>query len=102
MMGAYIRFMIGIVVMYLTPLLIIVMFSRPIKRHFASRNIPLKAADLLVPFLLLGIHLFSQRLTEQSYVPYFFLFVFSFGIFLASWIYYKKKELYFNHFFRTW
>jgi len=61
-MGSYLRFMINVFILYITPLLVLLFFSGAIKRHFNSRKINLKAADLLVPFLLVGLHLFSDSL----------------------------------------
>lgn len=102
MVGEYLRFMITVFVVFLLPVLILILFSQGIQKHLLSRRIHLKTADLLVPFLLVGIHLFSLSLWEMNIVLYFLLFLFSFGIFLAFYIFYKKKELYYVSFFRTW
>lgn len=101
-MGAYLRFMIGLFIMYLIPIVTIVLFSRPIRNHFMKHNIMVKVADLLVPFLLVGIHLFSMQSLDVSYFPYLLLFIFGFGIILSIYIYIQKKEFYLRTFFHIW
>ena len=101
-MGAYLRFMIGLFIMYLIPIVTIVLFSRPIRNHLMKHNIQVKVADLLVPFLLVGIHLFSMQSLNVSYFPYLLLFIFGFGIILSIYIYIQKKEFYIRTFFHIW
>lgn len=101
-MGTYIRFMMGVFVLYITPVLILILLSRQINNHFKKVHLKLKAADLLVPFLLMGIHLFSYRYAHVSYFPYFLLFLFTFGMILALSIYVKKEKLKFVDFFLVW
>lgn len=101
-MATSFRFLMGLFVLYITPILILLVFSKKIDRHFLRNQLKCKTADLLVPFLLMGIYLFSSDGLVKPYFPYFLLFLFTFGILLVTALYFKVNELHIRQFLFVW
>ncbi|MEK6190201.1 MAG: DUF3397 domain-containing protein [Carnobacterium alterfunditum] len=92
----------GKVILYCLPIILLALFSNAIQRHFKKQNSAIKLADLLVPFLILGIHILSQLTYGFSLIPYFLIFIFSLGIVILLIIAVKKGEILYISFFKTY
>lgn len=93
---------IGKVILYCLPIILLLLFSKPIQRHFKRQNSAIKLPDLLVPFLILGIHMLSELAYGFSILPYFLIFIFSLGIVILLIIAVKKGEILYRSFFKTY
>ena len=93
---------IGKVILYCLPIILLLFFSKPIQRHFKRQNSAIKLPDLLVPFLILGIHMLSELAYGFSILPYFLIFIFSLGIVILLIIAVKKGEILYRSFFKTY
>jgi len=94
--------MIGKVILYCLPILLLLFFSKGIKSHFKRQKSAIKLPDLLVPFLILGIHILSELTYGSSLIPYFLIFIFGLGIVLLLIIAVKKGEILYGSFFKTY
>lgn len=92
----------GKVMLYCLPIILLALFSKPIQRHFKRQNSAIKLPDLLVPFLILGIHILSELAYGFSLLPYFFIFIFSLGIVILLIVAVKKGEILYRSFFKTY
>jgi hypothetical protein len=95
-------FNLGDIVLYLIPIFLLYLFSKSVNRHFGNQQIKIKLADLLVPYLMVGIQILSIDTFEISIFPYFLIILFSLGIIIAVLIAYKKGEIIYSRFFRTY
>lgn len=94
--------MIGKVILYGLPISLLALFSKAIQRHFKRQNSAIRLPDLLVPFLILGIHIFSELTYGFSLLPYFLIFIFSLGIVILLIVAVKKGEILYRSFFKTY
>ncbi len=88
--------------LYLMPILLLYFFSKGINRHFKNQQLKIKLADLLVPYLMIGIQILSIQTFKISFIPYFLILIFSLGIIIALLIAYKKGEIIYSRFFKTY
>lgn len=65
-------------------------------------GLSIKGVDLLTPYLLFTIHIFSMIAFQLSLFPYMIILVSLVGIGLASFLAFKKKSLHLKKFLRVW
>lgn len=94
--------MIGKVILYCLPLILLLFFSKSIRNHFKRQQSTIKLPDLMIPFLIIGIHILSMLTYEFSLIPYFLIFIFSLGIILLVWTAVKKGEILYKSFFKMY
>lgn len=92
----------AIIVLYLLPLMVFFFFRKSIDRHFKKAHTRIKLADLMVPYLLVGIHILSQLAFHFTIFPYFLIFIFSLAIGLLFYFAFKKGEILYRSFFKSW
>ncbi|MCA9765829.1 MAG: DUF3397 domain-containing protein [Carnobacterium sp.] len=90
------------ILLYFIPIGLFFVFSRSIDRHFRNRQTKIKLVDLMIPYLMVGIQILSIRTFKLSIFPYFLIFLFSLGIIIAVLIAYKKGEISYSKFFKTY
>ncbi|WP_414839985.1 DUF3397 domain-containing protein [Carnobacterium sp. TMP28] len=90
------------ILLYFLPIGLIFIFGRSINRHFRNRQTKIKLVDLMIPYLMVGIQILSIRTFKQSIFLYFLIFLFSLGIIIAILIAYKKGEISYSKFFKTY
>ena len=93
---------IGKLMLYCLPLVLLFFFSKKTQRHFKRQHSAVKLPDLLVPFLILGIHILSELTYGFSVIPYFLIFIFSLGIIVLLVTAVKKGEILYESFFKTY
>ncbi|WP_035053637.1 DUF3397 domain-containing protein [Carnobacterium pleistocenium] len=93
---------IGKVILFGLPIILLILFSKAVQRHFKKQNSTIILPDLLVPFLILGIHILSELTYEFSLFPYFLIFIFSLGIIILLIVAAKKGEILYRSFFKTY
>jgi hypothetical protein len=71
-------------------------------KEFKAIGLRVKAIDLLTPYIVFAIHVFSIFAFGFSLFPYMILLYSIIGISLGSFYVFKKKELYYRKFFRIW
>ncbi|SEK30263.1 Protein of unknown function [Carnobacterium iners] len=95
-------FKLADIVLYIIPILLLYIFGKSINRHFQNQEIRIKLADLMVPYLMMGIQILSIQVFEISIFPYYLIILFSLGMIIAIFLAYKKGEIIYNRFFRTY
>ena len=93
---------IGKVILFGLPIILLILFSKTVQRHFKKQNSTIILPDLLVPFLILGIHILSELTYGFSLFPYFLIFIFSLGIIILLIVAAKKGEILYRSFFKTY
>lgn len=101
-MDSGVSLLIGKIILYCLPIILLLLFSKAIQRHFKKQNSAIKLPDLLIPFLVLGIHILSELTYDFSLLPYFLIFIFSLGIIILLSIAVKKGEILYKSFFKTY
>lgn len=101
-MDSGVSLLIGKMILYCLPIILLLLFSKAIQRHFKKQNSAIKLPDLLVPFLILGIHILSELTYSFSLLPYFLIFIFSLGIVILLIIAVKKGEILYKSFLKTY
>lgn len=90
------------IVLFLVPILLFLLFNKKINRHFRRQRLTLKLADLLVPYLIVGIHILSMLTLGMTVFPYFLIFIFSLAIVLLLYLAVKKGEILYGKFLKSW
>lgn len=90
------------IVVAILPIVLFAFFNKGINRHFMKQQRTVKMADLLVPYLLVGIHVISSTTLGMTVFPYFLIFVFALAIILLVILAVKKGEILYNKFFKSW
>lgn len=62
----------------------------------------IKTIDLITPYLIFCVHLYSSLAFGFSLFPYFVIVISVIGILLAVFFVVKKKELFYKKFLRVW
>ena len=62
----------------------------------------LKACDLAVPFLVIGIHQLSKNTFEQSITPYYLISILLLGILLAVFQAYYYEEIQYGRYIKMY
>ena len=96
-----IPFTIAEIAFYIAPVLFLLILKSLIRKRLIIRHVAIKPPDVLVPFLLIGIHILSERTLKFSLLPYFAIFMLSLGIVIVCLMAYKKGEILFSRFFKT-
>ena len=89
-------------VLFLLPIVLFVLCNKKINRHFMKQQLTVKMADLLVPYLIVGIHVISSLTLGISLFPYFLIFIFSLAIVLLVYLAVKKGEILYHKFLKSW
>lgn len=89
-------------VLYLLPIVTLLLFNKSINRHFRKQQLEIKLPDLMVPYLMLGIQILSKQTFNFSIFPYFLIFIFSLGMIILVIMAYKKGEIIYKRFFKTY
>lgn len=95
-------FEISDIVLYFIPIVLLYFFSESVNRHFRNQQINIKLADLIVPYLMMGIQILSIQTFGKSIFSYFLIFILSLGMGIAILIAYKKGEIIYSQFFKTY
>ncbi|MFL2104359.1 DUF3397 family protein [Desemzia sp. FAM 23991] len=90
------------IVLLLLPIILFVLFNKKINHHFMKQQLTVKMADLLVPYLIVGIHIISSLTFGMSLFPYFLIFIFTLAIILLLYLAVKKGEILYYKFFKSW
>lgn len=92
----------NMVLLFVLPFFILIFLKKPIDRHFKKHRSTIRLIDLLVPYLMVGIHIFTLTLNETTWIPYILILTFVIGIALTIYIVYSRRELSYRRFFRVW
>ncbi|MGB6178223.1 DUF3397 domain-containing protein [Carnobacterium sp.] len=95
-------FKLADIVLYIIPILLLYIFSKSINNHFKKQEIRIKLADLMVPYLMMGIQILSIQTFNMSIFPYYLIILFSLGMIIAIFLAYKKGEIIYSRFFKTY
>lgn len=90
------------IVLFLLPIALFVFCNKKINRHFMKQQLTVKLADLLVPYLIVGIHIISSLTWGRSIFPFFLIFIFTLAIILLLYLAVKKGEILYHKFFKSW
>ncbi|MGX7419488.1 DUF3397 domain-containing protein [Carnobacterium gallinarum] len=82
------------------PIVLLWLIPKFLHKRLVIQGVIIKAPDLMVPFLFVGIHVLSMIFFKQSWLPYFAIFILSFGIIVVCLMAYKQGEILFSRFFR--
>lgn len=96
-----IPFTLAEVAFYIAPILLLILLKKLIRKRLIIQHVAIKPPDILVPFLLIGIHILSEITLKISLLPYFAIFMLSLGILIVCLMAYKKGEILFSRFFKT-
>lgn len=88
--------------LYFIPIFLFILFNKSVNHHFKNQQIKIKLADLLVPYLMVGIQILSIETFKLSIFPYFLIIIFSLGMIIAILIAYNKGEIIYSRFFKTY
>lgn len=91
-----------LIVLFLLPVVLFVFCNKKVNRHFMKQQLTVKMADLLVPYLVVGIHVISSLTLGMSLFPYFLIFIFTLAIILLLYLAVKKGEILYSKFFKSW
>lgn len=87
---------------YVFPL-IVFLGSRFIVSLFSlNKRFHIKAPDLSVPFLFIGIHQLSKSTFDQAITPYFLISILLLGILLAFFQAYYYEEIEYGRYFKMY
>ena len=86
---------------YIFPLLML-LFGRKFRPDLDIFPIPIKAVDLLTPYLLISVAIQTNLAGLSPAHLYYYIFLSVFGIVCASYMAFGKRVLLVGHFFRTW
>ena len=86
---------------YVFPLLM-VFYGRKFRPDLNVFPIPIKAVDLLTPYLLISVGIQTNLAGLSPAHLYFYIFLSFFGIVYASYLAFSKRILLVGNFFRTW
>lgn len=89
------------ILFFILPVVLLWLVPRLLNIRIIVRGAVIKTPDLLVPFLMVGIHVLSTLFFHQSWLPYFVIFILSFGIVVVSIMAYRKGEILFSRFFKV-
>lgn len=101
-MNEEVGYLIKMGILFVLPFLILFFFKNPVNRHFRRNKSNIRIIDLVVPYFVVGIHIFSLTYSEESWIPYFLLFIFFAGIVLLFFFVFKLRALQYIRFFRVW
>ncbi|CRH23168.1 Putative membrane protein (fragment) [Carnobacterium maltaromaticum] len=87
-----IPFTIAEIAFYIAPVLFLLILKSLIRKRLIIRHVAIKPPDVLVPFLLIGIHILSEMTLKFSLLPYFAIFMLSLGIVIVCLMAYKKRR----------
>ncbi|MDT1939190.1 MULTISPECIES: DUF3397 domain-containing protein [Carnobacterium] len=87
-------------ILYLLPIFLLWGLGKLIHKGLLVLKWNLKAPDLLVPFLFVGIHILSRLSFNQSWLPYFTIFILAIGIVILMMLAVKKGEILYSQFFK--
>ncbi|MFS7259354.1 DUF3397 domain-containing protein [Carnobacterium divergens] len=87
-------------ILYLLPIFLLWGLGKLIHKGLLVLKWNLKAPDLLVPFLFVGIHILSRLSFSQSWLPYFTIFILAIGIVILMMLAVKKGEILYSQFFK--
>ena len=93
---------LGNISLYFIPIFLFILFNKSVNRHFKNQQLKIKLADLLVPYLMVGIQILSVETFKFSIFPYFLITIFSSGMIIAVLIAYNKGEIIYSRFFKTY
>ncbi|KAF1301341.1 DUF3397 domain-containing protein [Enterococcus sp. JM9B] len=80
---------------YLFPIIVLFAANFLVTTFSLQKRLKIKAPDISVPFLWLGLHQLSQNTFETSFLPYFFISILFTGIIVAVFqAYYYGEILY--------
>lgn len=88
------------VILYLLPIFLLWGLGKLIHKGLLVLKWNLKAPDLLVPFLFVGIHILSRLSFSKSWFPYFAIFILAIGIVILITLAVKKGEILYSQFFK--
>lgn len=91
-----------LIVFTVLPIVLFVFFNKKVNRHFVMQEQTVKMADLLVPYLLVGIHIISLTTFGETLFPYFLIFIFSLAIILLVYLAVNKGEILYSQFLKSW
>ena len=90
------------IIIYILPILLLLLLKKPIDHQFKKARSRIRMVDLIVPYLMVGIHLISQLIFGISWLPYFLIIIFIMAILLLFYFAYKKGEILYKPFLRSW
>lgn len=86
---------------YIFPLLML-LYGRKFRPDLTIFPIPIKAVDLLTPYLLISVGIQTNLAGLNPAHLYFYIFLSLFGIVYSSYLAFGKRVLLVGNFFRTW
>lgn len=87
---------------YFFPILMLTVGRSSLRPHFEIFPVPLRAVDLLTPYLLISATIQANLAGIEPVHLYFYIFLSLFGIGYATFLAFVKRNLLVGNFFRAW
>ncbi len=99
-MGSLAKFSPLLLVWYIFPVIIMVGAQFLVETFHLKERFKIKAPDIAVPFLLIGVHEISKSFAPFSILPYVLLSICLLGIALVIFHAYRYREIVYGRFFK--
>ncbi|MGC6767213.1 DUF3397 domain-containing protein [Enterococcus sp. LJL128] len=95
-----VSFSIVMLLWYVFPVAVLFAVNYLISRLSLAETYKIKAPDIAIPFLLIGLHVLSKDTYGQSIIPYMLISILLLGICVAVFQAYYYGELIYGRFFK--
>lgn len=89
-------------IIFLLPIFLSYYLNEKINRFLAKSRTKIKLIDLLTIYFMMGIHIFTYEIFNQSLFPHLVIVISLLGIIIATLFRVKNKEFPFRKFNRIW
>ncbi len=96
------KFAVTMLIIFLLPFFIFYYLNKKINRLLADSGTKIKFIDLLTIYFMMGIHIFTHEIFDQSLFPYLIIVSALLGIILASLFRIKNERFPLRKFQRIW
>lgn len=96
------KFAVIMLIIFLLPFFISYYLNKKINRLLAQSGTKIKLMDLLTIYFMMGIHIFTHEIFNQSFFPHLIIVISILGIILASLFRLKNKHFPLRRFNRIW
>ena len=96
------KFAVIMLIIFLLPFFISYYLNKKINRLLAKSGTKIKLIDLLTIYFMMGVHVFTNEIFNQSFFPHLIIVISILGITLASLFRLKNKRFPFRKFKRIW
>ncbi|MBP1045399.1 DUF3397 domain-containing protein [Enterococcus sp. BWM-S5] len=95
-----VSFSIVMLLWYVFPVVVLFAANYLVTRLNLAERYKIKAPDISIPFLLIGLHALSKDTYNQTIIPYMFISILLLGICVALFQAYYYGELIYGRFFK--